>query len=39
VPFHALSGIGARATIQYLRFIDGLARLGGRVRTRVPFRA
>jgi len=38
VPFHALSGIGARATIQYLRFIDGLARLSGRVRAHVPFK-
>jgi glycine/D-amino acid oxidase-like deaminating enzyme len=38
VPFHRLSRLGARATIQYLRFIDGLARLGGRVRTRTPFR-
>jgi len=39
VPFHALSGIGARAAIQYLRFVDGFARLGGRLRTHVPFRA
>ena len=39
VPFHALSGIGARATIQYLRFVDGLARFGSRLRTHVPFRA
>ncbi len=39
VPFHALSGLGARAMIQYLRFIDGLARVGGRLRTHVPFRA
>jgi glycine/D-amino acid oxidase-like deaminating enzyme len=38
VPFHALSGIGARATIQYLRFVDGLARVGGRLRAHVPFR-
>ncbi|MBV8144073.1 MAG: FAD-binding oxidoreductase [Gammaproteobacteria bacterium] len=38
VPFHRLSGVGARAMIQYLRAIDGLARLGGRVRSRVPFR-
>ena len=35
---HALSGIGARATIQYLRFIDGLARLSSRVRAHVPFK-
>jgi len=39
VPFHALSGVGARATIQYLRFVDGLARFGSRLRTHVPFRA
>ncbi len=26
VPFHALSGLGARATIQYLRLADALAR-------------
>jgi glycine/D-amino acid oxidase-like deaminating enzyme len=26
IPFHALSGIGARATIQYLRLADALAR-------------
>jgi sarcosine oxidase len=39
LPFHALSGLGARATIQYLRFVDGLARVGGRLRARVPFRA
>jgi sarcosine oxidase len=38
VPFHALSGVGARATIQYLRFIDGLARLSGRLRAHVPFK-
>ena len=39
LPFHALSGVGARATIQYLRCIDGLARLSGRLRAHVPFRA
>ena len=39
VPFHALSGIGARAAIQYLRFVDGLARVGGRLRAHVPFKA
>ena len=26
MPLHALSGIGARATIQYLRLADALAR-------------
>jgi glycine/D-amino acid oxidase-like deaminating enzyme len=26
MPFHALSGIGARATIQYLRLVDALTR-------------
>lgn len=39
VPFHGLSGVGARAAIQYLRCVDGLARLRRRVRTHVPFRA
>jgi glycine/D-amino acid oxidase-like deaminating enzyme len=39
VPFHALSGIGARAAIQYLRFVDGVARMGARLRAHVPFRA
>jgi len=39
VPFHALSGLGARATIRYLRFVDGLARVGARVRAHVPFGA
>jgi len=39
VPFHALTGIGARAAIQYLRFVDGLARAGGRLRSHMPFRA
>jgi glycine/D-amino acid oxidase-like deaminating enzyme len=35
VPFHSLSGLGARATIRYLRIVEGLARLRGRVRTQV----
>jgi len=39
VPFHAWSGIGARAAIQYLRFVDGFTRLGTRLRTRALFRA
>ena len=39
VPFHALTGLGARAAIQYLRFVDGLARAGGRLRSHMPFRA
>jgi glycine/D-amino acid oxidase-like deaminating enzyme len=39
MPFHALSGLGARATIQYLRCVDGFARVGARLRTRAPFRA
>jgi glycine/D-amino acid oxidase-like deaminating enzyme len=34
VPFHALSGIGARAAIQYLRFLDGFARMRGRLQAR-----
>ena len=39
VPLHSLSRLGARAAIRYLRFVDGLARVGGRMRTHVPFRA
>lgn len=39
MPFHSLSGFGARATIQYLRCMDGLVRVGARLRTRAPFRA
>lgn len=39
VPFHALTGLGARAAIQYLRFVDGLTRAGGRLRSHMPFRA
>jgi hypothetical protein len=29
VPFHAFSGLGVRATIQYLRLADALARSRG----------
>jgi glycine/D-amino acid oxidase-like deaminating enzyme len=36
VPFHGLSGIGARAAIQYLRFVDGLTRVRQRLRARAP---
>jgi glycine/D-amino acid oxidase-like deaminating enzyme len=39
VPFHSLSGLGARAAIRYLRLVDGLARVRGRVRTHAPIRA
>ena len=39
MPFHALSGIGARAATQYLRCVDGLARVGARLRARALFRA
>jgi glycine/D-amino acid oxidase-like deaminating enzyme len=35
VPLHALSGVAARAAIQYLRGVDGFARL----RSRVLFKA
>jgi glycine/D-amino acid oxidase-like deaminating enzyme len=34
VPFHALSGVGARAAIQYLRLVDGFARIRGRLQAR-----
>jgi glycine/D-amino acid oxidase-like deaminating enzyme len=39
MPFHSLSGLGARATIQYLRCMDGFARVSARLRTRALFRA
>jgi glycine/D-amino acid oxidase-like deaminating enzyme len=39
LPFHSLSGLGARATIQYLRCMDGISRVGSRLRTRALFRA
>jgi glycine/D-amino acid oxidase-like deaminating enzyme len=39
MPLHALSSVGARATIQYLRFVDGFARVGARLRARALFRA
>jgi glycine/D-amino acid oxidase-like deaminating enzyme len=38
LPLHALSGAAARATIQYLRALDALARLNARWRTRVSLR-
>jgi glycine/D-amino acid oxidase-like deaminating enzyme len=39
VPFHALSGLGARAAIQYLRFIEGFVRMRERLQARASFRA
>jgi glycine/D-amino acid oxidase-like deaminating enzyme len=39
VPLHSLSRLGARAAIRYLRLVDGLARVGGRMRTHLPSRA
>ncbi|HSY05649.1 MAG TPA: FAD-dependent oxidoreductase [Steroidobacteraceae bacterium] len=38
LPFHRLSGMAARAAIQYLRCVDGVARLRARRSARVPFR-
>jgi glycine/D-amino acid oxidase-like deaminating enzyme len=38
VPFHSLSGLGARAAIRYFRFIDGLARIGGGARPHASSR-
>jgi glycine/D-amino acid oxidase-like deaminating enzyme len=38
LPLHSLSSVGARATIQYLRCVDGLARVGARLRARALFR-
>jgi glycine/D-amino acid oxidase-like deaminating enzyme len=39
MPLHALSGVGARATIQYLRLVEGVQRLSTHLRTRAPFKA
>jgi glycine/D-amino acid oxidase-like deaminating enzyme len=39
MPFHEMSAIGARAAMQYLRCVDGLARVGTRLRARAFFRA
>jgi glycine/D-amino acid oxidase-like deaminating enzyme len=39
LPLHALSGAAARATIQYLRLADGVARLRRRLRAGTLFRA
>jgi glycine/D-amino acid oxidase-like deaminating enzyme len=39
LPLHALSGVAARATIQYLRLVDGLSRLPARMRVGALFRA
>jgi len=36
VPFHGLSRLGARAAIQYLRFVDALTRARQRLRERAP---
>jgi len=38
LPLHRLSGAAARASIQYLRVVDGLSRLRARVRSRALFR-
>jgi glycine/D-amino acid oxidase-like deaminating enzyme len=38
LPLHRLSGAAARASIQYLRLVDGLSRLHGRLRARALFR-
>lgn len=39
MALHALSGVGARAAIQYLRLVEGFARVGSRVRARAGRRA
>jgi glycine/D-amino acid oxidase-like deaminating enzyme len=39
IRFHDMSAIGARAAMQYLRWVDGLARVGTRLRARAFFRA
>lgn len=38
MPFHQMTAIGARAAMQYLRCMDGLARVGTRLRARPLFR-
>jgi glycine/D-amino acid oxidase-like deaminating enzyme len=39
IPLHGLSGLAARASIQYLHVVDGLARMRARLGARVLFRA
>ncbi len=39
MPLHQLSGLGARATIQYLRLLEGMGRMGTQLRPRPPFKA
>jgi glycine/D-amino acid oxidase-like deaminating enzyme len=39
MALHRLSGVGARATIQYLRLLEGVGRMGAQLRARVPFKA
>jgi len=34
IPWHALSGLGVRATIQYLRMVDGLGQMRARAQSR-----
>jgi glycine/D-amino acid oxidase-like deaminating enzyme len=39
LPLHALSGVAARAAIQYLRLLDGMSRMRSRGGGRALFRA
>jgi len=39
MPLHRLSGVGARATIQYLRLLEGVGRMGSQLRVRAPYKA
>jgi len=39
MPLHQLSGVGARATIQYLRLREGMGRMRAQLRLRAPFKA
>ena len=39
MPLHQLSGVGARATIQYLRLREGMGRMRTQLRLRAPFKA
>jgi glycine/D-amino acid oxidase-like deaminating enzyme len=39
MPLHALSGLGARAAIQYLRLVEGVVRVGAQIRGRAHGKA
>jgi hypothetical protein len=39
MALHGLSGVAARTSIQYLRLLEGMQRMGAQVRARAHFRA